>query len=103
MNEQVFTEYADLTRQIKALEVRQDEIKPQVEAELGKVDGELVKGGFGTFSFRTTKKWAYSDVVKTLELSAKDQKKKEEENGTATATESKSLVFRLAEATDGAN
>jgi len=98
MNEKVFVEYADLERQIKELEAKKDELKPQVEEELGKVEGELIKGNFGTFSFRITKKWQYSEAVKTAEDVVKLQKKQEETDGTAKATESKGLVFRLVEA-----
>ncbi len=41
------------------------------------------------------KSWKYSPVVKGLETQIKETKKQEEENGIATAEESKSLTFKV--------
>ena len=87
-----FTRYAEVKAQIKALEGELEAIEadllPVVEKEGGQVRNDL-----GLFSMRVNRSWKYSDKVKKAAYKVKDLKAKEEEDGTAVCTESKSLRF----------
>ncbi len=94
LNKEKFERYAEIKRQIKALESEADELSPELmrdmEAEgVDKVDAEV-----GTFTVSGKKKWTYSDALQNEEAALKEQKKDEQATGVATYEESKFLVFR---------
>lgn len=87
-----FLKYAELKDKIKYLTAQAKELEPEVMAEMK--DQEKVKLEIGTFYIATKKKWEYSDKVRETEMRVKVLKKKEEEEGTATFTESKVLNYK---------
>ena len=94
MNKELFKNYADIKNQIKELTVKAKEMEGVVTEEMNKNNVEEVKSDFGTFFFKTLKKWAYSEEVRDKEVEVKELKKKEEETNIAKFEESKSLSFR---------
>ncbi len=94
MKKELFKEYADVKNEIKVLTAKAKEIEESVTGEMNKEEVDKVESDFGTFYFTTRKKWTYSDAVTSVEKTVKETKKKEEEDGTATAEETKSLTFR---------
>lgn len=95
MDTEKFKKYAELKKQIEILDTEIERIKPEVTAELEKIEGNKFEdASLGQFYFMTRKSWTYPAEIKSLEESVKKAKKEAEEAKTATFTESKSLVFK---------
>lgn len=92
MNE-VFTKYAEVTAQIKALQDEQKVMLAAITEELAKQETAKISTDVGTFSTVVRKVYTYSDNVKNAENAFKTIKKQEEKEGIATYTESFSLRF----------
>ena len=88
-----YQEYANIKLQIKDLELKEEILKKEIVEDMLSRETDSVETEQGKFSFRNLKKWKYSEKVAELEEDVKVQKAKEEENGEATCTESKSLAF----------
>lgn len=96
MKKELFEEYAELQKQADAIADKQKLLKEKLVEDMNANEIEKVESDFGSFYFTSRKTWKYSDSVKAKESEVKDLKKKEEEDGTAEFTESKSLSFRAA-------
>lgn len=94
VNESVFKNYADIKNKIKELTAQAKEIEKEVTSEMDKLGMEKINSNIGTFSFTKRKSWEYPEEVKLKEQEYKEIKKKSEEDGSAKATETKSLTFR---------
>jgi hypothetical protein len=110
----IYEQYVEVQKQIKTLEVEKEALRVKISAELPE---EGVKNGMITAIWRTSKKWVYPASVKELEVNVteaikpiKDKfeaeikplqesietaKKLAEENGTATAEETKTLAITV--------
>ena len=110
----LYEQYAVLQKEIDALETKKKVLRDEIASVL---PDEGVKNDFVTAVWRKAKKWAYPETVTQLETEVKEKikpieekfqeeirpfvesvetaKKLAEENGTATAEETKSLVVTL--------
>lgn len=89
----LYTEYAELDAQIKALEAKKDEIKGIILQEMVDSGEEAVETEVGKFSITRLKKWEYPEEVTKLGDKFKAAKAKAESTGDATFVESNSLRF----------
>lgn len=55
---------------------------------------DKVNSDFGTFSLSKRSTWVYSELVKEMEISIKETKSEEQNNGNATKKEADVLTFR---------
>ncbi len=94
MNTETIKKYEAIKLQIKALEVEADVLEPEVKEMLANCGAEQIETDLGKFYFTTRKSWKYTEAVKSKEVEVKELKKKEEEAGTATFEENKSLTYR---------
>ena len=94
MNKQLFERYAQLKIKEKELKGEMDEIRPQVvsEIEAAEID-KVVIPGYGSVGFKIAKIWKFSHAVEQAELEIEGLKDKEKNEGKATFTERKDLVF----------
>ena len=89
----VFEQYTAIQRELKALQAKAEEIKPEVMAAMTDKTHTLDDGSKFTISYR--KKWTYTaDVVQAEEM-LKGMKKAEEKTGTATYEETPVLSVKL--------
>mgnify|MGYP001413835614 CR=1 FL=1 len=91
----VLNKYAEIKKDIKALEAMADELNHQV-LELMEASGveEIEIGDMGKLSMGSRRNWKYTDKVKALDEALKDQKKLEEQTGEAEYTEKKYVIFK---------
>lgn len=94
LDKQVFSRYAEVKNQIKALEAEAKEIQDSVVSEMAAADVDKVESDFGTFYFTSRKTWKYPAYVTKAEEEYQKAKEKAETIGEATYTENKSLAFR---------
>lgn len=94
MNTETIKKYESIKLEIKALEAQLEAIEPEVSEMLANCGADQIETDLGKFYFTTRKSWKYTDAVKAKETEVKELKKKEEEEGVAIATESKSLTYR---------
>ncbi len=94
MNTETIKQYESIKLQIKALEAQAEAMEPEVKEMLANCGADQIETDKGKFYFTTRKTWKYTDAVKFKETEVKELKKQEEETGTATATENKSLTYR---------
>lgn len=97
VNKELFKEYRDLGAQIEELKERKSVLAEQITGTMNKLGTDQVKSDFGTFYFRTTRRWSYPAYVQTVEDKLKDEKKRAQESGDATCAETQSLSFRSKE------
>ncbi len=95
MENSIYEQYALVASQVKELQIKQKLLSLQCLAEMESNNANQMKADFGTFSTVERKKWTYTNIVKELEKSVKEQKKEEEENGEAKFETSKSLRFQV--------
>mgnify|MGYP004417318219 CR=1 FL=1 len=99
MNTQLFDSYAELEKQIRALEEQKDAMRVLLLSEVSKADGGVVATESATFKLRITKSWEYSDGILLSERAFKDEiariKDLAQKNGEATCKETQSLVVTL--------
>jgi len=88
----VFSQYAALTAQIKELQDAQKALLATITEEVARQDGK-VKTEAGVFSMVVRKVFSYSDAVTSLESEYKTLKKQEEQEGVASFTEASSIRF----------
>lgn len=86
-------DYSNILREIEALEIEKEELKEVISKGMNKEGLDSVKSELGTFFFRSSKSWEYSEKIKALSEKLKKEKKEEEIKGIAVLTESKSLSF----------
>lgn len=98
----VFARFAELDAQIKTLETEKEALRPTIQAEMEAQRIDQVKADYGTFFFTTRKTWKYSPKVEEMSTALKEQKKREEQDGTATAEEITSLSFKAAKSAETA-
>lgn len=83
--------YEEYKREIKELEAKCDELKPQL-LEIIPRDAKI-DTGIGTFTVTARKKWKYSDELTEREKEVKEDKKVEEQTGVATASEGEAYII----------
>lgn len=96
MKKELFEKYSEIEKEITSLEKKKEEVKAEIKSEMEKEGVDTVKANYGTFFFTIRRTWKYSDAVKKIADKLSEQKKEEEQDGTAKATETKSLSFRAA-------
>lgn len=89
---ELYKQYADISREIEALEAKRDILREDISKTLPE---EGYKDEQVTAFWKTAKKWKYSPKVDGLTAELKATKKQEEEDGTATAEESKTLTISV--------
>ena len=87
-----YEEYALLQKDINILEAKKDLLRSEI-AEILPEEG--FKSEIITAFWKITKKWKYSKNVDHIVESLKETKKREEEDGSATAEESKQLTISV--------
>jgi hypothetical protein len=93
---QLFDELADLRIKEKEINDRIEEIKPIIYQEVDGLESGTpidLESGKGSFTVSYTRKWTYPEYVTQLEKEYKKTKKKSEQVGDATYTESVMLKF----------
>jgi hypothetical protein len=92
----LFSEYADLDAEIKALEAKKVALKIKIMYEMEN-DGETkTTTPFGTFTRASRKSYEYSEAVDKIAEKLKVAKTKEEQKGIAKVKETEYLVFTTA-------
>lgn len=91
----ILNRYAEIKRDIKALEVMADEINPKVleVMEFAKVE-EIEIGDIGKLSLGARRNYDYGPEVKKKEEELKAEKKEMEQRGTALYKEKKYVIFK---------
>ena len=89
---ETYKQYVDVSKKIEALEAEKEVLREKISAELPE---EGYKDETLTAFWKLTKKWKYSPKVDGLNTELKATKKAEEENGTATAEETKTLAITV--------
>lgn len=87
----IYEQYADVQKQIEELETIQKALRSQIEKDLPE---EGYKDESVTAYWTKRKSWKYSPRIDEMTASLKTAKKEEEENGTATAEETKILTIK---------
>jgi len=99
MNTQLFDSYAELEKQIRALEEQKEAMRVLLLSEVSKTEGGVVATESATFKLRITKSWEYPESVllaeKTMKEEINKQKEFAQEVGEATCKETRSLVVTL--------
>jgi len=93
-NEQkaLFNRYEDIKTEIRKLETEAEEIAPKI-ISLVPEDKEL-QGEKGYFYIQKRNKWKYSPALTNAEKKLKEDKKREEADGTAEATATPVLYYK---------
>lgn len=84
VSKETLEEYASLKTDIKALEVRADELKKEIEEAMIAEELEEVSFDSGKIALQSKKKWTYPQEIVTEEENLKAKKKAAEQLGTAT-------------------
>lgn len=99
MDKAKLKEYADIQLQIRALEKRVDELKPEIKEMLSVSGADKVTTEFGNFTLGSRTTWKYSEDVERLQ-------EKEKAMGIAKSVTSVSLTYTAPKAVtleDGKN
>lgn len=94
LDPQLLKKYAQLTSTIKEAEKELTEIKDHIVGAMMTEDLRQIKIDEGMFTLAERAQWQYTPVVKELEQKVKDQKKAEEETGSAKASTLRYLTFK---------
>ncbi len=89
----LYGEYAKLDAEIKALELKKEQLRPHIVKMMVDQGVEKLDTGLGKFSVTMLKKWSYSEKVEEMADQLKAQKAKEESTGEASYEETPSLRF----------
>lgn len=89
----IFAEYADVDAQIKALEVKKEQLRPFIVKKMIEDGVDKLETELGKFSVNPLKKWSYPEEVIELGEEFKAAKAKAESTGEATFEETPSLRF----------
>lgn len=92
----IFAEYADVDAQIKALEIKKEQLRPFIVAKMSDDGIDKLETEVGKFSVNLLKKWSYPEEVNELGEEFKAAKAKAESTGEATYEETPSLRFTVA-------
>lgn len=92
--EKLLKKYSGIQSKIEELQKQQDELKEEIAYEMNRMKLDTYRFDKGTFYFTYRKSWEYSERVTKMLEAVKYAKKNEEEDGTATFKETKSLSFR---------
>ena len=98
MNDALFCRYAELKKQMTALEREIESLQPQVYEELKQLPDPKLKTQYGSFSITRRATWTYSEEIQRIDEDLKAKRKGEQENGTAKAEYTESVTFRAAAA-----
>ncbi len=90
----VYTQYAEIDKQIKDLQEKQKILQAACLLEMEKRKATQIKTDLGIFSVAERKTWTYSEDLKKEESNIKAMKKAEEISGKATCEISKSMRFQ---------
>jgi len=89
----ILEEYAVLESEIKALEVKKEQLRPLILKQMVESGSDKIETGLGSFSLSKLKKWVYPESVTAIGEEFKSAKAKAESTGEATYTETESLRF----------
>ncbi len=89
----LYEEYARVDMEIKALELKKEQLRPHIIEMMDSEKLEKVETSMGKFSITNLKKWTYTKRVEELSDKLKAQKAREESTGDATFDEVPSLRF----------
>ena len=89
----IFGEYADIDAQIKALELKKEQLRPFIIEKMLDEGTQKVETEIGSFSVNQLKKWSYPESVVELGDEFKAAKAKAESTGEATFEATPSLRF----------
>ncbi|MFA5128534.1 MAG: VCBS domain-containing protein [Patescibacteria group bacterium] len=89
----VYTQYAEVDKQIKDLQEKQKILQVECLVEMEKRKATQIKTDLGIFSVAERRTWTYSADLKKEETNIKALKKAEEISGKATCEISKSMRF----------
>ena len=89
----IFAEYADVDAQIKALEMKKEQLRPFIVEMMVEQGEKKIVSELGSFSVTPLKKWSYPEEVVELGEQFKAAKAKAESTGEATFEETPSLRF----------
>lgn len=92
----IFSEYASVDAQIKALEQKKEQLRPFIIEQMIENGEEKIVTELGSFSVNALKKWTYPAEVVELGEEFKAAKAKAESTGEATFEETPSLRFTAA-------
>jgi hypothetical protein len=92
----IYKEYADLVKEIEALEEQKAHLVAQVMTDIQKSGSTFVENDYGNWLVVKHKTYTYSKAVKAAEERLSIEKSEERENGTAEATEKSVLRFKAA-------
>lgn len=90
----LYTQYAMMKNAYKILSDRIDELSEIIVEEMRREGSIKKEFDYGKFSLSKRTKWTYSEEVEKLNISLKETKKKEEDEGIATREETEYLNFR---------
>lgn len=90
----VLNNYAEIKKEIKALEAKADLLNPQVLEVMRQQEAEEVTiGEMGKLSLGSRRTWKYSKFITEKEEDIKKAKKIEEQTGTADYVEKHYVIF----------
>jgi hypothetical protein len=89
----VYEEYAALDAEIKALEIKKEQLRPHIIKMMSDEGIEKLEHAFGKFTIVPLKKWMYSEKVYEMADALKAQKAKEESTGEAECEITPSLRY----------
>lgn len=92
----IFGEYAEVDAQIKALELKKEQLRPFIVQKMIDDGIDKLETDVGKFSVNPLKKWTYPAEVIELGEEFKAAKAKAESTGEATYEETPSLRFTVA-------
>lgn len=91
--EDTYQEYALLTAQIDALEVKKSGLKVKILTDMISKGIESQKNALGKFTISKVKKWEYPEYIQEMEQELKSLQEKAKSTEEATYTETDSLRF----------
>lgn len=89
----IFAEYADVDAQIKALELKKEQLRPFIIDKMLDEGTQKIESELGSFSVNALKKWKYPADVVELGEEFKAAQAKAQSTGDATYEETPSLRF----------
>lgn len=89
----LYSEYADVDAQIKALELKKEQLRPFIIEQMLEDGTQKIETEIGSFSVNQLKKWSYPEEVVEIGEQFKAAKAKAESTGEATYEETPSLRF----------
>jgi hypothetical protein len=94
MNEQLFTQYAEVCVRLKELEEVKKKIGEQVSEHMRELKAQKIQSPVGTFSFAERVTWKYTDEVAMAKEEMEAIMEEEQKNGKATAETTQFLRFQ---------